>query len=169
MTDRPSVFRSLAAVALTAGSLVACGNSTPAPTTPVPVTTPPVVTTPAPVPDPRAYGHICPFGNGTGIGFPCPHTQATLAEQVNRALDQTLQERPELFNFNSDIPIVLDHDAYIRAVVQRLNSMSGICAINDGEEIGVKSNNDFNEQWNIWYSRGLVRRTYVTTCSPAAF
>jgi hypothetical protein len=169
MTDRLSVSRSLAAAVFAAGSLVGCGNSTPAPTTPVPVTTPPVVTTPAPVADPRAYGHICPYGSGNGPQFPCPHTQGTLNVQVNRALDQVLQERPELFNFNSDIPIVLDHDAYIKAVVQRLNTMDGVCAINDGEEIGVKNTNAFNEQWNIWYSKGLVRRTYVTTCSPAAF
>jgi len=59
--------------------------------------------------------------------------------------------------------------AAILTMVANLNAMDGICAVDDGEEIGVKNTNAFNEQWNIYFSRGLVRRTYVTTCSPAAF
>src|SRR6185369_3575523 len=143
----------LALVAFAACTLAGCGGEAPVPTTPIAVVPTPAPT-PAPVADPRAFGHICPLGAGNGPGLDCPHTQGTLSVQVNRAIDQALAEHPDLFDFSGDTPRVLDHARYTRIVVGNLNTMSGVCAIDDGEEIGVKNTNAYNEQWNIWFSRG---------------
>jgi hypothetical protein len=153
---------------LVAGTLLGCGGSTSqAPTVPATIPTPvPAIT---PTPGPNLGANSCSLGPGHGIGTDCPHTQAELGTQVNQAIDKALAEHPELFNFSGATPQVLDHDRYIQAVVANLNAQPGVCAKDDGEEIGVKNTNAFNEQWNIWFSRGFVRRTYVTTCFPAAF
>ncbi len=48
----------------------------------------------------------------------------------------------------------------------------GLCATYDGEELGVKSSNDFNDQYDIHLSTGHVRRgesSYRATCRPASF
>jgi hypothetical protein len=163
--------RSLLLLLFAIGTCAGCGGTAdPAPTTPATLPTPvPPAPTPVPSLDPRAGGFVCPLGRGNGPGTNCPHTEGTLSVQVNRAIDQAISEHPNLFDFSGGEPVVLDHDRYINTVVANLNAQSGVCAINDGEEIGVKNTNAFNEQWNIWFSRGLVRRTYVTTCAPAAF
>jgi hypothetical protein len=48
----------------------------------------------------------------------------------------------------------------------------GVCAIFDGEEIGVKNTNAFNDQYDIHLASGHVRRgegSYRATCTPAQF
>jgi hypothetical protein len=54
-------------------------------------------------------------------------------------------------------------------VVAAINAQGGVCAADNNEEIQVKVNNDFNEQFNIWTSAGYTRRSYITTCFPAQF
>jgi hypothetical protein len=53
--------------------------------------------------------------------------------------------------------------------VAAINAQGGVCAIDNNEEVAVKVNNDFNEQFNIWTSAGYTRRSYITTCFPAQF
>lgn len=66
---------------------------------------------------------------------------------------------------------MLDRERYHHEVVVRLEKM-GFCALWDGEEVGVKNSNDFNEQYQVMTSMGYVRwggGSYRSTCYPAWF
>jgi hypothetical protein len=48
----------------------------------------------------------------------------------------------------------------------------GLCAHNDGEELAVKANNGFNDQYDVLTSDMYIRRqggSYRSTCYPAWF
>jgi hypothetical protein len=94
---------------------------------------------------------------------------------VDLAIDIVGAKRPDLFNFKSTRGAggwkVLDGNAYHWAVVDELQRM-GVCATFDTEEIAVKINNDFNDQYDIHLADGHVRRgggSYRATCRPAWF
>ena len=97
--------------------------------------------------------------------------------QVEGAVMQVMEERPELFNFNdhataTNWPRVLDLAAYQQAVVDVLASQ-GFCAKDDRlEEIAIKNDNSFNEQYDVQFADQYVRLgggMYRSTCYPAAF
>lgn len=103
---------------------------------------------------------------------------AEAGEAVNAAIDRAITERPDLLDLN-DVnggPRILKLDAYYIAVVAALNE-SGVCGKIDAEgEIGVKSDNSFNEQYIIASRAGwgaptsnYVERKYVGACSPSTF
>ncbi len=82
---------------------------------------------------------------------------------------------PELFDFNDwqgGLSYrVLDRERYHEEVVARLELM-GFCAVWDGEEVGVKNDNAFNEQYQVMTSLGYVRwggGSYRSTCYPSWF
>ena len=82
-----------------------------------------------------------------------------------------IASRPELFSLtelNGGNPRVLNRDGYWQAVKGELEKQ-GVCTIIEKEELAIKNENAFNEQWNIQTSAGFVRRRYVTTCTPAWF
>jgi len=66
---------------------------------------------------------------------------------------------------------VKDVTAYANGVIANLAAM-GYCAKYDGEELGVKNTNSFNDQYDIHLSSGHIRRgagSYRSTCWPAWF
>jgi hypothetical protein len=96
---------------------------------------------------------------------------------VSATVDQLIQDRPELFNFDdraqgTDWPAVKDLAAYQNAVADGLTK-KGYCAKNDGEEIQAKKgSNTFSEHFDINLSDKYVRKgpgIYRVTCYPAAF
>ena len=101
-----------------------------------------------------------------------------MTSAVNAAIDRAIDDRPELFDVH-DVnggPRILDYKAYMTAVVAALGE-AGVCGKVDAEgEIGVKTQNSFNEQWIIASRAGWnppagnwVIRKYVGACSPATF
>ena len=95
--------------------------------------------------------------------------------EVNEAIAEVENEVPELFDFNDAQGglsyRVLDRDRYHQEVVVRLQR-KGFCAVFDGEEVGLKNTNDFNEQYQVMSSLGYVRwggGAYRSTCFPAWF
>ncbi len=156
--------------------LSACGGDTPATPEPVPTPTPTPAATPTPIPNPGSVGAFaCPLpaSSNPNVGPPgsCPEIQPRLGNQVNAAIDKAQREHPELFNFNElsgPSPRVLDRAKYHQVVAEYL-VQAGVCTIIEKEEIAVKNDNSFNEQWNIHTSQGFVRRRYVTTCAPSWF
>jgi hypothetical protein len=95
---------------------------------------------------------------------------------VDRAIEKVAREHPEVFDFNQHQPgtdwfKIVDNDRYFTFMVEAMNSF-GYCTIYDGEELAVKGENSFNEQFDIWAGEGFVRRgegSYRSTCYPATF
>jgi hypothetical protein len=150
---------------------VACGGGGGA-EPPTPVSTP----TPAPAPSPSPVAAFtCPLPALPDLHNTCPKLTPQHWQIVETAIQRTIQEHPELFNFNDDLGggafKVLDHDRYINTVVDNIHKQ-GVCSRAEVEEIQVKTTNEFNEQYNIWVSAGYVRHgpgAYITTCFPAQF
>jgi hypothetical protein len=98
-------------------------------------------------------------------------------EDVEAAITQMLEGRPELFDFTehapaTDWPLVKDVDAYQNGVADILVK-KGYCANSDGEEIGLKKGtNARSEQYDVNLAGKYIRRgpgIYRVSCYPAAF
>lgn len=104
-----------------------------------------------------------------GVYGCCQRTdQGQFAGQVDQAIAQLQAERPDLFNGNR----VLNDAAYVQGVARILEQRHGLCA-KPGEpddEVAVKANNNYNEQYDILFSNGTVRtQGIVVSCRPARF
>ena len=119
-----------------------------------------------------------PPGCGLPPGGPfqrCARELPFFNHEMNEAIAQVQNEVPELFDFHDwqgGLSYrVLDRVRYHEEVVARLEAM-GFCAVWDGEEIGVKNSNAFNEQYQAMTSLEYVRwggGSYRSTCFPAWF
>jgi hypothetical protein len=133
----------------------------------------PVVPAPPPSASPSPRGCGLPPGGGSGRG--CPVELPQFGIPVNVAIHKLQNEHPELFDFNEWLGglsyKVLDRQRFHAGVVENLEGM-GYCAFFDGEEVGVKNTNAFNEQYQVMTSFGFSRwgaGAYRSTCYPAWF
>ena len=157
-----------------------CGKGTPAEPTPSPTPTPAPAPTPTPVPAPTPVNArvACGVGAGSGDGLEhsCPRSGANFLGQVNDAIDRVVRKNPQIFDLNNQRGdggyYVKQVNQYYNQVVQELGN-AGLCAVVDGgNEIAVKINNKWNDQYHIMISSGHVRRgeaSYRATCTPAWF
>jgi hypothetical protein len=154
--------------------LVACGGGdrTPGtPTSPAAATpTPPVAVTPPP-PDPFPGASSC---GRIGLGsdrYECREEAASFLGEVRAAIDELVREKPGLFQ-QTDIGLqVQSRGQFYVGIIEKLDR-KGLCAAFDGEELGVKSDNSFNDQYHLVTSASIVRQgggSYQVTCYPAAF
>jgi len=150
--------------------LVSCERASRAPTGPaaVPSAAPAPVASATPTP-PAIYG--CGLPRGQGLGRNCPFEHASFYDEVNASIDQVIAEFPEFFDLQStrggDRNFKLRNPSqYVDEVVYNLRTR-GFCALNDGEEIAVKSSNDFSDQYDVITGEGFIRRSYRATCRPA--
>ena len=150
-------------------------NESRTPAEPEPVVSPAAVATPTPPPDPPPAADVgCNAGPGT-FNENCSRLSPAFLGDVNAAIDRVVARRPELFNVddargNGGFRI-LDSDEYHREVLVELRQ-AGFCAVKDANEIGVKVDNDLNDQFHIMVSSGHIRRgeaSYRSTCRPAWF
>lgn len=141
---------------------------TPAPT---PVPTPPPAATPAPPPAASSCG--LPPSN------PASYTQEFEAAQflgtLEKAITTVTQQKPGLFDFEDkkcdNCYFVKDVDRY-HAEVMKVLGAQGFCTFFDGEELGIKNTNSYNEQYDIILGSGHIRRgagAYRGTCRPSWF
>jgi hypothetical protein len=127
---------------------------------------------PSPSPEPVVGCHLPP---GT-FNENCPRESPTFFGEVNQAIEDLLESQPQMFNFSRARGCgrcfhVVDPERFTHELVARLESM-GLCAIYDGEELGVKSSNDFNDQFDVLTFEMFLRRengSYRSTCHPAWF
>lgn len=149
---------------------------------PVPTVTPPPAApapnTPAPnnpVPPPSG-GQSCPLPAGT-FNENCSMQTQTFLSRVEAAIDEVVRTDPQAFNLNRtrggcpNCYQVLDPTRYVTRVAQAITK-NGVCGFYDGEELGVKSSNQFNDQFDILTSDMFIRRqggSYRSTCRPAWF
>ena len=155
-------WRTIGALCLAA---IACGGRGDGPTAPA---------EPPPAPAPT----VVPRGCGLPPSGPwqrCPYETPVFAFQMNDAIAEVQREVPGIFDFSDHLGgwsyRVLDPVRYHQEVVARLERM-GFCAVWDGEEVGVKNVNAFNEQYQVMTSMRYVRwgaGAYRSTCYPAWF
>jgi hypothetical protein len=129
---------------------------------------------PSPPPSPEAV---------VGCGAPpgvfnenCSRGAPTFYGEVDRAIDDLLETEPDIFDFGrargcGRCFLVRDPERFTERLVARLES-AGLCALYDGEELAVKSSNDFNDQFDVLTFEMFLRRengSYRSTCRPAWF
>jgi hypothetical protein len=175
-----SSLRRLSAVFALALLAASCGKETPAEPTASQTPTPAPAPTPTPVPSPTPVNArvACGFGAGSGDGLEhsCPRSGENFLRQVNDAIDRVVTKNPQIFDLSNQRGdggyYVKQVNQYYNQVVQELGN-AGLCAVVDGGgEIAVKTNNKWNDQYNIMISSGHVRRgdsSYRATCTPAWF
>jgi hypothetical protein len=144
-----------------------CGGSK-SPTTPVPTPTvnPGPTPTPPPPPDPPVSASCERIGFGTNA-LRCPMQTADFQQDVDAAIKTLQRERPDIFNGN----YIQKAGAYYVGLIKVLDRQ-GLCAGYDGEELAVKKDNSYNEQYDVETATGLVRFgpvSYRSTCYPASF
>jgi hypothetical protein len=121
-------------------------------------------------------GAGCTLPRGTGSGNDCPREVSAFLPQVEEAMDQLIREEPHLFDLTrrrgcEKCYLVVDPDHFTVRMVEVLNQR-GLCSTYDGEELGVKNTNGWNDQYDILTFEMYLRRengSYRSTCYPAWF
>jgi hypothetical protein len=124
--------------------------------------------TPAPAApsDPRISKTCAKLKAGSATAQ-CKKDVPTFQSDVDAAIRLLESQRPEIFNGNE----VLFPGQYIQGVINNLDAV-GICAFWDGEELAVKNEDWFSDQYAIITSKFLIwmgPNNYAATCYPAAF
>jgi hypothetical protein len=150
----------------------------PVPTvTPPPAPANPTPNNPAPnEPAPAPGSQSCPLPPGQ-FNENCSMQSQTFLARVEAAIDEVVRTDPQAFNLNRtrggcpNCYQVVDPTRYVTRVAQAVTK-NGVCGHYDGEELGVKSSNAFNDQYDILTSDLYIRRqagSYRSTCRPAWF
>jgi len=129
--------------------------------------------TPPPSPSPSPVGCQVPPGV---FNENCSASTPTFYEEVQEAIEHLIATQPAMFDLGrargcGRCFLVVDPDRFTQELVARLESMR-LCAFYDGEELGVKSSNAFNDQFDVLTFEMFLRRengSYRTTCRPAWF
>jgi hypothetical protein len=94
----------------------------------------------------------------------CGGDGATFQRDLDTAIKTLRLEQAYLFDGNR----VLNVGAYYVGLI-RILDREGLCAGHDGEELGIKDSNDFNDVFDVLTSKDEVRSFYIGTCWPAIF
>ena len=105
----------------------------------------------------------------------CVRERPDFLADVESALTQLTKEHPEYFDLKDGGPcgncyLVVNVKGYEAGLVRNMQQR-GYCAV-AGEELGVKTTNAFNEQYDVLTANSHIRRqlgSYRSTCRPAAF
>ncbi len=150
---------------------------------PVDIVTPVDVVAPADVPVDAGSPAVCPPvgamdcspGSGTGMADQCVSGTSCYLARVQAAVRAVIAENPTWFDYSmpSGCPNILNVDGFMNAVVDHMVA-AGLCCIRDpnapGEEITVKFNNAYSENFDIVASTGCARYgglIYTGYCAPA--
>ena len=149
-------------------------------TIPVPTPAPTAAPEPAPAPSqapaPPPAAQACRLPRGNGSGTNCPRQEPSYLKQVESAIDQLIRTEPGIFDLKrsrgcADCYFLKDPDRFSHRMAELMGER-GLCGFYDGEELGVKGSNSFNDQYDIVTSDMFVRRqlgSYRSTCYPAWF
>jgi hypothetical protein len=152
-----------AAVATAALAMAVCGGGeSGAPSVPsVPIASPTATPVAAPTPDPPLSASCARLPQGA-TKYSCRTEAPTFQEDLEAAIDTVKREHPEAFDDDE----VKNVGLYIVELIKAFDR-KGICADWDGEELGVATNGDYNDQYDVLTARSQVRRYFVGTCYPS--
>lgn len=155
-----------AAVVVLAGLTVAVcggGGDAGAPSQPsVPVVTPTATPIVAPSADPPLSASCARLPAGATDDYSCRTESATFQGELEDAIDKIRREHPEILDGDE----VKNVGLYIVQLIKEFDR-KGICADWDGEELGVATSRDYNDQYDVLTARNQVRRYFVGTCYPS--
>lgn len=115
----------------------------------------------------------CSPGPGSGEGDTCVDDPSCFLSLVQGSVNGVITDHPEWFDQSSGQPFVLEVELYMDAVVERVGQSE--CSIRDpnaGDEIVVKHDNAFAENFDILTAEGVARYgngIYTSKCIPAWF
>jgi hypothetical protein len=170
----PSKVASVSAITIPVIGLSSAPSPTPTPTpeAPAPTATPTPEPTPTPPPPASSSCQLPPSNPSNPV---CSEATPQLLGVVEEALDTVTERFPELFDFNNtrcgNCYYVKNPHRYITEVIEELGRR-GVCTDGVYEELGMKSSNDFSEQYDIILSTNHMRRgtnSYRGVCWPAIF
>ncbi|MBK8259644.1 MAG: hypothetical protein IPK82_44180 [Polyangiaceae bacterium] len=119
----------------------------------------------------------CSPGAGTGNADECFDAPPCYLKVVQDAVKYIINTaHPEWVDWSDGNPLIImpHHDDYILAVVDQV-AAQGLCCIQDpnaGDEIVVKHDNSFAENFDILTAQGYARygnNIFTATCAPAWF
>ncbi len=147
------------------GGTVILGNPNPTPT-PQPTSSPGTSPTATPASTPPSPNSGSCSLSSMPEGSPCRQETPSFQVQVESAQAEVQRNRPDLFEGGR----VRSEDAYVQEVARVLRTR-GLCAAQGGpkDEVAVKNNNDWNDQYDIVLSSGQTWTSYQVTCRPARF
>ena len=159
-------------------ALAACGGdkapSPRGPTSPAPAPAP--TPTPVPTPTPLTIGVGCGLTPTIADGKEkCERSISDYWGAVNDAIEQVIREKPYIFNFSDtrgDGGFKLLREAEFVLNVHKNLEGRGYCTGLYAEEMAVKKNNDYSENFDLVLATGHIRRgdgMYASTCYPASF
>jgi hypothetical protein len=158
------------AVAGLASFLGFCGGNSPAKPTTHPTPTP--IAAPTPTPVPTTVAPLSQTCDRLGFGsqnVKCGLETPSFLNDIQTAINQVRQQRPDVFDPH-DFNQVTNTGPFYVQLIKNLDA-AGICAFFDGAELGVKNNNDFNDQYEVTSSKSIIRQlpmSYQSTCHPAS-
>jgi hypothetical protein len=126
---------------------------------------------------PPPWQTSCFLPPGTGNGLNCGRGSQgpQFAKVVDDAITKLVKQSPEIFDLKRKQGegefFVKDWDAYYWGVMQNVGA-AGYCANFDGENIGVKNSNGFNEGYHVLISNGFIWRppqSWIGNCTPSWF
>jgi hypothetical protein len=164
-----------AGVAASLVSLAACGGgdknnvtNNPPPSTAPAVVAPPTTTLP-PFDTVPGAGSCAKFS--AGKEGTCRRDAPSFMTDVDSVLDELIATQSGLFeNTGSGLRVRSTGQFYV-AFLRKLDAR-GLCAAFDGEEVGIKNSDAFNDQFHMVTSDLILRRgesSYRATCFPASF
>jgi len=117
----------------------------------------------------------CSVGTGTGMADQCRDAPSCFLRTVQKAINGIVSAHPDWFDFvgPGGCPVIKNVDVFHDTVVSTVTA-DGLCIKRDpnapGEEITVKWNNDFSENFDIVSSANCARSgdpIYTGYCAPA--
>jgi hypothetical protein len=115
----------------------------------------------------------CSPGPGSGRNDTCVDDPSCFLGLVQASVNGIIADYPEWFDQSTGQPFVLEVESYMNAVVERVGQTE--CSIRDpnaGDEIVVKHDNAFAENFDILTAEGFARYgngIYTSKCIPAWF
>jgi hypothetical protein len=160
---------------LLAGGLFACGGEKPLSNEATPTAAPVRTETPAPTPSPFPGVGGCNLPPVDSPARTCSRESGggVFLEQVDATVEEVRARHPEYFNSDG---LLVDYGRFRMAMIAGLEAR-GLCAVIDQDassldEIAVKNDNGFSEQWKVELSSRRLRtggEAYRSTCRPANF